>query len=95
MLCAQDQLWRGVTGPPPVTLERVGIQHLHTAETAEQEFEEVVEKGVVEQEEATMRHACRNTPYGMKGMAAEVKRVSARVGLLCLGLPFSVLCFCT
>lgn len=92
MLCAQDQLWRRVTGPPPAGFGRAEIQHWHTAETAEQEFEESCGKGEAEWEEATMRRACRNTLCGMNGMASEASERACRTSVprlasLCSLLP--------
>lgn len=91
MLCAQDQLWRRVTGPPPAGFGRAEIQHWHTAETAEQEFEESCGKRG-RQSEKKRQCGVRVETHPVEWTEWPRKRASARVGCLRLGLPLSALC---
>lgn len=93
MLCAQDQLWRGVTGPPPVRLERVEIQHLHTAETG---IWKVLRKRRCSARRSD-NAACvsKHTKWNERNGLGSQASAHACVGRLCLSLPLSALCFCT
>lgn len=95
MLCAQDQLWRGVTGPPLVDWSTWKYNIYTQARQWSRNVKKLQKRRCrarrSDNAACVSKHTLWNEGNGLGSQAS----VRACVRHLCLGLPRTAFCFCT